>query len=60
MNIINDQEYNAMKNHESNKNSAFQMDKDFDLSENKQIKKKKHLSNIPLCQLILLRLGKMN
>ena len=37
------------------------MDKDFDLIENKQIKKKKkHLSNIPLCQLILLQLGNMN
>ena len=40
-NITNNQEYNAMKNHESNKNSAFLMDKDFDLIENKQIKKKK-------------------
>ena len=41
LNKHNNREYNAIKNHEPNKNSAFQMDKDFDRTENKRIKNKK-------------------
>jgi len=50
-----------MKNYESNKIVHFRRIKIFiSLKTSRQRGGKKHLSDIPLCQLILLGLGKMN